>query len=149
MNFHLSSNEEFTCSTIYIVGCNKNWNKISTFIKNGTPVIEIIASKNDKKNQMSDGTKNLDSWRIVVDNTITNDKFIVSVDNNILTFTGTKKSFDNLQELASDFGKNFWQKGDHVHLSYIDLEGYEYNWFVNNNIELILSVLPYSSSVEM
>ena len=64
-------------------------------------------------------------------------KFAIHITDNILVFTGARSSFDNLQELASNFAKDVDEQGDHIHLSYIDFEDYEYtavlSWVKHSN----------------
>jgi hypothetical protein len=147
MDFHTSDENNYESSTICITGCNEDWAKISEMLKKETSIFEIVTPQNeldklreDSKQRPTYG-KYLDLLRIKSDDTISHDMFEINVTGDVLGFNGSRKSLDYLQDLADEFARNDGKEGDHVHISYIDFDGYEYNWFSNKNIELILGVL--------
>jgi hypothetical protein len=137
MEFHISDENNYEFSTIYISGCSKDWAKISEMLKKETLIFEIVTPQNElyKLKENSKYGKYLDLLRITIDDTNPHDMFDINLNNNVLIFNGTKKSLDCLQDLADEFARDDLQEGYHVHL------GYECSWFSNENIELILGVI--------
>lgn len=150
MEFHVS-NDDYDCLTIYITACPEEWRELNEKIDNkNLSIIEIKTPQCKINNRARYEGKYLDCLKInIVDvdkidtgaaNLNQTNEFRIQILDNALIFNGSRKSFENLNDLALEFSNNNDVKGNHVHLDYIDINGYEYNWFCNKNIELVLGV---------
>lgn len=142
MNIWITSDINYRFSTIGISASRENWELISKSIFQGEFTIEADylsedISERNNPNIVEDDLKYL---KILVDEIDSSGKFTISFDKSILTIKGSKISLNTLKDLAEEFSSINATPGDHVHLGYIDFKGYEYNWFSNKNIDLILSV---------
>jgi hypothetical protein len=142
MNIWITSDINYQFSTIGISASKENWGLISKSIFQGELVIKADylpedRNTHDDPNIVED---DLEYLRILVDEFNYSSEFTISFDKSILTIKGSRVSLNNLRDLAEEFSNINATSGDHVHLGYINFKGYEYNWFSNKNIDLILSI---------
>jgi hypothetical protein len=144
MNICLTSDPESEFTTIEISACHKEWELISTSIFPGDVFIKTNKLIKDSQNVSLSGTieMHLEYLRLLLDESSKSTEFTISYEKSILIIQGSQKSLDKLKNLAEEFAKDNSDSGDHIHLGYIDSEGYKYNWFSNTNIDLILAVRP-------
>jgi hypothetical protein len=126
--------------TIEIYASQKEWQFISDHIFQDETVIKTNLPQENSSNQIDPHVEALKGVKINLDNSGKSTEFDISLINSMLIIQGSKKSLIKLKDVAEDFAKNHDKLGDHVHIDYIDFEGYEYNWFSNKNIDLILAV---------
>jgi hypothetical protein len=124
MEFHISDENNYEFSTIYINGCSDDWAKIGEMLKKETLIFEVVTpqSKLDKlredRKQHPTYGKYLDLLRITIDDTSPHDMFDINVTDNVLIFNGLRESFDCLQDLANEFAISDGKDRYHVHLGY-------------------------------
>jgi hypothetical protein len=88
MEFHISDENHYEFSTIYINGCSDDWAKIGKMLKKETLIFEVVTpqSKLDKlredRNNIPTYGKYLELLRITIDDTIPHDMFNINLTDN-------------------------------------------------------------------
>lgn len=140
MKIFVTTDSEPDFSTIEICANQKEWQLISDSISQNGITIETSSVQEICDRQKDTIVQSFKTLAIVIDDSEEKPEFNISLLNQILKIQGSRQSLENLKEVSEDFAKKYHKTEDHVHISYIDFDDYEYNWFSNKNIELILSV---------
>jgi hypothetical protein len=142
MDIWIASDINHEFQTIGISASQEQWELIGKSVFQGEFIIkaDCLATSKNTLNVSGSLEEDLEYLRILVDESNQSSEFTILVEKSMLTIKGSKMSLNTLKDLAEEFTKSNAVSGDHIHLGYIDFKGYEYNWFSNKNIDLILSI---------
>jgi hypothetical protein len=140
MNIFVTTDSELDFSTIEICANQQEWQLISNSISRNGIVLEASSVQEICDFQKDASVQSFKALEIVINNSEKKTEFNICLLNHTLKIQGSRQSLENLKEVSEDFAKESTNDGEHVHIVYIDFDDYEYNWFSNRNIELILSV---------
>jgi hypothetical protein len=141
MNIWMTSDLNHQFLTVGITACQEEWKLIGNSIFQGKVFIETnwrseIMEKSNNSNIIKEDLKYL---KVLLDESSESPEFMILIDDSMLIIQGSIESLSTLKDLADDFGKDD-ASDQHVHLSYLDHEDSDCNWFSNKNTELILAV---------